>query len=604
MKDVLAIYDECNRTLDVHEYEVLSPNYPDHYDNNLNCYWHLKVAQSDRCGGQLDETETAVFSPNYPGHYPDNITCLWNITVPVGKYIVLDVPEFNTEHGRDIVTVYTEAEYVHSYGGVIPVQRSHLATWSGQVGHLSPVHLIEYKAKSMGLPLDAYISAPNVILNTNNTSHHHIYHTSALVHIIDIQTNIMIYFTPDLNQITVRKLATNVLGNRERRYRIPPGAQHHHMAIDWDHKLVYWIDTSDTTIKVLPYEHNPKNLVYTVGNLTDQGDDNRPLSLVFNAMEGRLVWSNVGDRPSIMTANPDGSNRRVLYNSAIIDDNRHPLERHLQYIMGHKSGRDEPIQASHLTIAYHERNYYFVDIADHSLYSLDFGGHRLELYIKSRPFFGEINSMQMVDEDLYLACQHMVYRLPELWERFTKAEVLAKVNHGDMPFIANSSDVYFEYKPLVIDRDRINGFMLAKHPPAVRNVWTNCRHNNCSHLCLASGGHTGYRCLCPTGTGLSSVNQRKCIAINSNISKVSDRMYGTRGHQTANTLLIVMIIISLMLYIISYKISDLRNGVKVKRKNTFRKTRLRLILDNQMGGHVTGSGGNSTVDVADDDELL
>ncbi|CAG2115798.1 unnamed protein product [Medioppia subpectinata] len=536
-----------------------------------------------RCGGQLNETETAVFSPNYP-----------------------------------------EAEYVHSYGGVIPVQRSYLATWSGQVGHLSPIHLlvpgnqvfvefksnkrnsdggfrIEYKAKSMGLPPDAYISAPNIILNTNNTSHHHIYHSSALVYIIDIQTNIMIYFTPDLNQITVRKLANNVSGNRERRYRIPTGAQHHNMAVDWDHKLVYWIDTSDNTIKVLPYEHNPKSLVYTVGNLTDQGDDSRPISLVFNAVEGRLVWSNVGDRPAIMTANPDGSDRRVLYNS---DDNRHPLERHLQYIMGHKSGRDGPIQASHLTIAYHERNYYFVDIADHSLYSLDFSRHRLELYIKSRAFFGQINSMQMVDEDLYLACQHMVYRLPELWERFTKAEVLAKVNHGDMPFIANSSDVYFEYKPLVIDRDRINGFMLAKRPPAVRNVWTNCRHNNCSHLCVASGGHTDYRCLCPIGTRLSSVNHRKCIPINSNISKVSNGMYGTRGHQTANTLLIAMIIISLILYIISYKISDLRNGVKVKRKNTFRKTRLRLILDNQMGGHVTGTGGNSTVDVADDDELL
>ena len=53
------------------------------------------------CHGTYD-ADGHLLSPNYPQHYDNNLDCRWKITSPVGNIITLDVSEFHI--GEEYVT--------------------------------------------------------------------------------------------------------------------------------------------------------------------------------------------------------------------------------------------------------------------------------------------------------------------------------------------------------------------------------------------------------------------------------------------------------------------------------------------------------------------
>lgn len=56
------------------------------------------------CGGVL-YTDGIIETPDFPAHYPSSAKCRWIITADVNKKIAINFESFQTEPGRDFLTV-------------------------------------------------------------------------------------------------------------------------------------------------------------------------------------------------------------------------------------------------------------------------------------------------------------------------------------------------------------------------------------------------------------------------------------------------------------------------------------------------------------------
>ncbi|XP_070564553.1 cubilin-like [Ptychodera flava] len=61
------------------------------------------------CGGDVEvyDVPVSVWSPNYPSHYDNDLNCLWSISAPEGRRILITIVDFETEVGFDWVTMGT-----------------------------------------------------------------------------------------------------------------------------------------------------------------------------------------------------------------------------------------------------------------------------------------------------------------------------------------------------------------------------------------------------------------------------------------------------------------------------------------------------------------
>uniref|UniRef100_A0A8D0VCL2 CUB and Sushi multiple domains 3 n=1 Tax=Sus scrofa TaxID=9823 RepID=A0A8D0VCL2_PIG len=73
------------------------------------------------CGGILTKRKGTILSPGYPEPYDNNLNCVWKITVPEGAGIQVQVVSFATEHNWDSLDFYdggdNNAPRLGSYSG-------------------------------------------------------------------------------------------------------------------------------------------------------------------------------------------------------------------------------------------------------------------------------------------------------------------------------------------------------------------------------------------------------------------------------------------------------------------------------------------------------
>ncbi|RMC15003.1 hypothetical protein DUI87_07182 [Hirundo rustica rustica] len=62
------------------------------------------------CGGILTKRKGTILSPGYPEPYDNNLNCVWKITVPEGAGIQVQVVSFATEHNWDSLDFYDGAD--------------------------------------------------------------------------------------------------------------------------------------------------------------------------------------------------------------------------------------------------------------------------------------------------------------------------------------------------------------------------------------------------------------------------------------------------------------------------------------------------------------
>ncbi|XP_061076047.1 LOW QUALITY PROTEIN: CUB and sushi domain-containing protein 3-like [Conger conger] len=73
------------------------------------------------CGGVLTARRGTVLSPGYPEPYDNNLNCVWRVSVPEGAGIQIQVVSFGTEHNWDSLDFYDGADHnaprLGSYSG-------------------------------------------------------------------------------------------------------------------------------------------------------------------------------------------------------------------------------------------------------------------------------------------------------------------------------------------------------------------------------------------------------------------------------------------------------------------------------------------------------
>lgn len=271
----------------------------------------------------------------------------------------------------------------------------------------------------------------------------------------DLRKETVIWFEPDSHQIYIK--FANMTSKS-----VPMSGRPNSLALDYIHDLIYWIDSQSRTINVISI-NDPSNRFYSLLRLSDEN----PRDLVVNVHTSQLVWCDIGFEPKIMVSNADGSDPKALYS--------------------------ESRQVMHLTVDYQKERYLFVDATDHSLHSIDFFGKSERHFIRSTLILDAINSMTVLDNDLFLSNELMVYRVPDLDLHMTKSQVVYKVHY--LPSV-ELNDVKYSYimtNVRDIDRNRINGFRILD--PSLQPMVTNkCVHSECANLCLPSF-EGSFRCL-------------------------------------------------------------------------------------------------------------
>ena len=248
------------------------------------------------------------------------------------------------------------------------------------------------------------------------------------------------------------------------------------LAYDWEQDLYIWTDVKEEVIKMVGLKYS--NNVYSVGNISHL----RHNEMVINVKKSVLVWSEVYLVPRLIQTNYDGTGETTLYS------NSRP--------------------ALHLSVDYPTERYYFVDIKDFSLYSIDFNGNNEIFYMKSENLFDDIYGLSVWDNDLYLSNKHLIYKIPELDLGIAKAEIVYKTYVFDkyqkkLPQILDQD--FYEIDSKVLKRREFNAFFIKQKP---QNFTNKCESNVCSHLCLPIS--SSYRCICPSG--YNSVNESQCLA--------------------------------------------------------------------------------------------
>eukprot|EP00058_Branchiostoma_floridae_P010033 XP_002595521.1 hypothetical protein BRAFLDRAFT_69073 [Branchiostoma floridae] len=73
------------------------------------------------CGGNWQDPSGTMLSPNYPNHYPHNQDCYYTVTVSPGNYLELTVRAFQTESTHDVLQIRdggdSSATVIGSYSG-------------------------------------------------------------------------------------------------------------------------------------------------------------------------------------------------------------------------------------------------------------------------------------------------------------------------------------------------------------------------------------------------------------------------------------------------------------------------------------------------------
>ena len=237
---------------------------------------------------------------------------------------------------------------------------------------------------------------------------------------------------------------------------------------DWVHNLTIKVDTNNEMISL----HNNNDIFaeesvkfFNIWNLSTN-------DLVINVKKCVIVWSVLGMDSSILESNYDGSEQTVLLGSR---------------------------QTQHLTVDYHSDRYYFVDITDYSLYSIDFNGSNELFLMKSYSLFYAINSMTFVSNRLYISNPYLVYKIPDISSKIAIAEVLFET-HGHKQEL-NSE--FFTVNATVIQREGFISIFVTEVMPDIEN---KCLHSDCSHICIPIG--QSHRCACPDL--LTLVNETNC----------------------------------------------------------------------------------------------
>ena len=163
---------------------------------------------------------------------------------------------------------------------------------------------------------------------------------------------------------------------------------------DWIHNLTIKVDTEKGIISLHNNYYNSIEESVEFLNVSNLSSND----LVINVKKCVIVWSVLGMNSSILQSKYDGSHQRVLYSRSR--------------------------QAKHLTIDYHSDRYYFVDITDYSLYSIDFDGSNELFYMKSYSLFNAINGLSVASNSLYISNYYLVYKIPHINSMVAVAEVL------------------------------------------------------------------------------------------------------------------------------------------------------------------------------------
>ena len=275
-------------------------------------------------------------------------------------------------------------------------------------------------------------------------------------HIIeyDFDNRLIVVFQSNAKQIDLIDLNE---WSHVKRFTLKGNPRHDCIAFDYINHFIFWIDFEIKSIKVL--DINDIKNVYTICEVMSKN----PRDLRINVLKSVLIWSSIGFEANLMESNLDGSNRTILYNNSR--------------------------QAFHLTIDYQTNSYYFIDINDYSLISIDFNGNNEQNFMNSYELFHSLNSMFVLNRDLYLSNELMVYKIPEFYLRIPKAEVLFRTGR----YGVQNNNYYNSSKTLTIDRRVIYGFKTLS--PILRpNVRNRCEESHeCQELCLPL--RSGYRCL-------------------------------------------------------------------------------------------------------------
>ncbi|CAG2162077.1 unnamed protein product [Oppiella nova] len=275
------------------------------------------------------------------------MNCEWKIRVPKNHTIILQFIDFKTED-TDHLTIsdYTISGYS---GHQLPpnlysASNALTLTFKTDMSVTDRGFKIAYKAKELDPNVTFLASAYNVLIKLNSSDVKTIAMNGDIMSGLmdyNIKDDRIVWFDPQKHKFILKSIESTVDMSDE----IDVVGQPNSLLLDWVHDLLYWLDIKSKTIKT----ENPRDLV-------------------INVVKGVLVWSNIGFEANLMQTHLDGSNQSVLYGN-----NR---------------------QAFHLTVDYQTQRYYFIDINDHSLYSIDFDGNNETFILKSKELFDPIISIQ------------------------------------------------------------------------------------------------------------------------------------------------------------------------------------------------------------------
>ena len=151
------------------------------------------------------------------------------------------------------------------------------------------------------------------------------------------------------------------------------------LSIDWIHDLIYWADLETRAINVVNINRSEDH--YIIINTTNH----IPNDLIVNVVDSCLIWTNVSFTPRIMRSFEDGSQQIVLYSL-------------------HK-------QPFHLTIDILLKRYFFIDIEDFTLNSIDFEGRDDRKHFEAKKLFNAINSGVIYGDNIFLLTDSLFYSI-------------------------------------------------------------------------------------------------------------------------------------------------------------------------------------------------
>ncbi|CAG2162078.1 unnamed protein product [Oppiella nova] len=271
------------------------------------------------------------------------LICYWSISVATNMSCGLELTE--------------RQGIIHSPGYPNGYYNKINCEWKIRVpkNHTIILHFIDFQTEdSDHLEIDPnvtfLVSAYNVLLKVHSNHVKTIAmngdRVSALLD-YNLKDDRIVWFDPQKHKFILKSIESTVDMSDE----IDVVGQPNSLLLDWVNDLLYWIDIKSKTIKVLHFKDTES--VYTVCDIKTEN----PRDLVINVVKGVLVWSNIGFEANLMQTHLDG-------------------------------------------IDYQTQRYYFIDINDHSLYSIDFDGNNETFILKSKELFDEIHSISIFNNDL------------------------------------------------------------------------------------------------------------------------------------------------------------------------------------------------------------